>query len=62
MDHEFRRDSASALLVPTMVERTAWGERAFDLFSRLLQSRIVVLSSPIDDQVAAQAKGGVNGR
>lgn len=41
------------LLVPAVVERTARGERVFDLFSRLLQSRIVVLSSPIDDQVAA---------
>jgi ATP-dependent Clp protease, protease subunit len=43
----------ATLLVPTVVERTTRGERSFDLFSRLLQSRIVMLSSAIDDQVAA---------
>ncbi|NJN14817.1 MAG: ATP-dependent Clp protease proteolytic subunit [Oscillochloris sp.] len=44
---------AHALLVPTVVERTTRGERSFDLFSRMLQARIVMLSAPIDDQAAA---------
>jgi len=40
------------LLVPTVVEVTARGERAYDLFSRLLTERIVFLGTPIDDNVA----------
>lgn len=40
------------LLVPTVVESTNRGDRAFDLFSRLLSDRIVFLGSAIDDQVA----------
>jgi ATP-dependent Clp protease, protease subunit len=36
----------------TVVEQTARGERSFDLFSRLLKDRIVLLASPIDDTVA----------
>jgi len=39
--------------VPTIVERTPRGERAWDLFSRLLQERVILLSTPIDDEVAA---------
>jgi ATP-dependent Clp protease protease subunit len=40
------------LLVPTVIESTPRGERASDLFSRLLSERIVFLGTPIDDQVA----------
>jgi ATP-dependent Clp protease, protease subunit len=40
------------LLIPTVVEATSRGERAFDLYSRLLSERIVFLGTPIDDQVA----------
>ena len=39
-------------LVPTVIERTARGEREYDLFSRLLNDRIVFLGSAVDDQVA----------
>jgi len=39
-------------LVPMVVEQTARGERAYDIYSRLLKSRIVFLSGPIDDPVA----------
>lgn len=39
--------------VPTIVERTPRGERAWDLFSRLLQERVVMLGTPIDEEVAA---------
>ena len=40
------------LLVPTVIEDTPRGERAVDLYSRLLGSRVVFLGSEIDDQVA----------
>src|SRR6266851_8666393 len=39
-------------LVPMVIERTARGEREFDIFSRLLNDRIIFLGTPIDDQVA----------
>ena len=39
-------------LVPTVVEQTPRGERAFDIYSRLLKERIVFLGTPIDDGVA----------
>src|SRR5471032_1906832 len=39
-------------LVPMVIERTARGEREFDIFSRLLNERIVFIGSPIDDQIA----------
>ena len=42
-----------AYLVPTVIEQTGQGERAFDIFSRLLKDRIIVLGTPIDDSVAA---------
>ena len=38
--------------IPTIVERTPRGERAWDLFSRLLQERVIMLGTPIDDDVA----------
>jgi ATP-dependent Clp protease protease subunit len=40
-------------LVPMVVEQTSRGERAYDIFSRLLKERIIFLSGPIDDGVAA---------
>lgn len=39
--------------VPTIVERTSRGERSWDLFSRLLQERVIMLGTPIDDDVAS---------
>ena len=39
-------------LVPTVVERSARGEREYDIYSRLLNERIVFLGSAVDDQVA----------
>jgi ATP-dependent Clp protease protease subunit len=42
----------SSLLVPTVLEQTGRGERAYDLYSRLLRERIVFLGTAIDDQVA----------
>jgi ATP-dependent Clp protease protease subunit len=43
----------NANLVPMVVEQSARGERAFDIFSRLLRDRIVFVNGPIDDSVAA---------
>ena len=39
-------------LVPMVIERDGRGERSFDIYSRLLNERIVFLGSPIDDEVA----------
>src|SRR5881275_425648 len=39
-------------LVPIVIERTARGEREYDIFSRLLNDRIVFLGAPVDDQIA----------
>ena len=42
----------NSYLVPTVVEQTSRGERAFDIYSRLLSERIIFLGTPIDDNVA----------
>lgn len=39
-------------LVPMVVEKTSQGERAYDIYSRLLKDRIIFLGSPIDDDIA----------
>ena len=39
-------------LVPMVVEQTSRGERAFDIYSRLLKDNIIFLGTPIDDQIA----------
>jgi ATP-dependent Clp protease protease subunit len=41
-----------SILIPTVIEKTNFGERAYDIYSRLLKERIVFLAGPIDDQVA----------
>ena len=41
------------MLVPIVVEQTGRGERSYDIYSRLLQDRIIILGSPIDDNVAS---------
>jgi len=46
-------DPVQANLVPMVVEQTNRGERAYDIFSRLLKERIIFLNGPIDDGVAA---------
>jgi ATP-dependent Clp protease protease subunit len=42
----------SSLLVPMVVEQTSRGERAYDIYSRLLKENIIFLGTPIDDTVA----------
>jgi ATP-dependent Clp protease protease subunit len=39
-------------LIPTVIEKTYQGERAYDIYSRLLKERIIFLGAPIDDAVA----------
>ena len=39
-------------LIPTVIEKTTMGERAYDIYSRLLKDRIIMLGSDIDDDVA----------
>ena len=39
-------------LIPMVVEQTAHGERAFDIYSRLLNERVIFLGSPVDDEIA----------
>jgi ATP-dependent Clp protease protease subunit len=47
-----RRLEAVSYLVPTVVENTNRGERAYDLYSRLLKENIIFLGTPIDDTIA----------
>ena len=39
-------------MIPMVIEQTSRGERAFDIYSRLLNERIVFLGTPVDDQIA----------
>ncbi len=39
-------------LIPTVIEKTSYGERAYDIYSRLLRDRIIFIGGPIDDGVA----------
>jgi len=39
-------------LIPTVIEKSQFGERAYDIYSRLLKERIIFLGGPIDDDVA----------
>lgn len=42
----------SSYLIPTVIEKTSMGERAYDIYSRLLKDRIIMLGSQVDDDVA----------
>ncbi|MEX0820635.1 MAG: ATP-dependent Clp protease proteolytic subunit [Rhodothermales bacterium] len=46
------RDQSIGGLVPMVVEQTTRGERAYDIFSRLLKERIVIIGTPINDTIA----------
>ncbi|GIX16579.1 MAG: ATP-dependent Clp protease proteolytic subunit [Rhodothalassiaceae bacterium] len=48
-----RIEEITAQLVPMVVEQTPRGERAFDIYSRLLKERIVFLTGPVEDHVAS---------
>ena len=44
--------SKAQMLVPMVIEKTSMGERAYDIYSRLLKERIIFLGGPIDNDVA----------
>lgn len=46
------KTSSGSLLIPTVIEKSSFGERAYDIYSRLLRDRIVFLGSVVNDQVA----------
>lgn len=46
------KDLRSQILVPMVIEKTQFGERAYDIYSRLLKDRIIFVGGPIDDHVA----------
>ncbi|MGH8015519.1 MAG: ATP-dependent Clp endopeptidase proteolytic subunit ClpP [Candidatus Zixiibacteriota bacterium] len=49
----YDNDMKSQMLVPMVVEQTGRGERAYDIYSRLLKDRIIFVGTPIDDHVAS---------
>jgi ATP-dependent Clp protease protease subunit len=54
MDYSPSEHATRALnLVPMVVEQTSRGERAYDIFSRMLKERIVFLNGPVDDGLSA---------
>lgn len=50
--HNISTELQSQFLIPTVIEKTSYGERAYDIYSRLLKDRIIFLGTPIDDHVA----------
>jgi ATP-dependent Clp protease protease subunit len=53
MNNNFKNESEGyQYLVPTVIEKSTYGERAYDIYSRLLKDRVIFLSGPINDQVA----------
>lgn len=52
MTLDMRRDDLASMVIPTVIESSGRGERAYDLFSRLLRERIVLVNGPVEDQMA----------
>lgn len=49
---QFTHDPVTGALVPVVVEQTSRGERAYDIFSRLLKERIIFITGPIEDHMS----------
>ena len=49
---ELSKNISQSVLVPMVVEQTGRGERAYDIYSRLLKDRIIFIGTPIDDHIA----------
>lgn len=47
-----KNNLTSQFLIPTVIEKTGYGERAYDIYSRLLKDRIIFIGAPIEDGVA----------
>ena len=52
MNNTQNNETTSQILIPTIIEKTTYGERAYDIYSRLLKDRIIFLGTEINDQVA----------
>lgn len=52
MSEQKNQEPTNSYLIPTVIEKSNYGERAYDIYSRLLKERIIFLGSPIDDGVA----------
>ena len=52
MQFEAPRSEVASMVIPTVIESGTRGERAYDLFSRLLRERIVMVNGPVEDQMA----------
>ncbi|MBD3359764.1 MAG: ATP-dependent Clp endopeptidase proteolytic subunit ClpP [Candidatus Buchananbacteria bacterium] len=52
MPQDKNNEIKDSYLIPTVIEKSTYGERAYDIYSRLLKERIIFLGSPIDDGVA----------
>jgi len=50
--YEIDSEIKSSWLVPTVIEKSQYGERAYDIYSRLLKDNIIILGTPITDEVA----------
>jgi ATP-dependent Clp protease protease subunit len=50
--NKFFKIKPMTVLVPTVIEKTQYGERAYDIYSRLLKERIIFLAGPITDSLA----------
>ena len=50
---KFTHDPYTGALVPTVVEQSSRGERAFDIFSRLLRERIIFVTGEVEDHMAS---------
>jgi len=46
------KETKNQILIPTVIEKSPFGERAYDIYSRLLKERIIFIGGPIDDNVA----------
>ena len=52
IEHQEREQVKNNGLVPMVVEKSSMGERAYDIYSRLLKDRIIFLVGPIEDHMA----------
>jgi ATP-dependent Clp protease protease subunit len=52
-EEEEEEGGGGSVLVPMVIEQTSRGERAYDIYSRLLRDNVIILGTPIDDNVAS---------
>ena len=57
MNHLYQTGMPQSALVPTVIEQTNRGERSYDIYSRLLKDRIIILTGEVNDEMAASIVG-----